>query len=134
MNTFQINLPLPQKQKELLLQLASESRQRNVLSVGYHIEKHEKPPYDLTFTVGAEEIQAELMEDPIPGFEVLGLVKKTDEHTLFLTPNLYEWADYEHKSGFMKWVYRNPNIARDVLLAISVLLSLTLLILKITQP
>jgi hypothetical protein len=133
MTDFQFNLPLPQKQKELLLRLASETRQRNVLSVEYTIRKHDTPPYNLTFTVGGEEIKADFMEDPVPGFEVLGLVKKTDEHTLFLTPNLFEWAEYEQKSGFMKWIARNPNLARDLLLAISILLSLTLLILQFSS-
>lgn len=133
MTEYQYDLPLPDKQKELLLQLAKTSRQLSILSAEYTIHKHNKPPFKLSLTLGDETIKAELLEDPVPGLEVLGLIKRTDEHTIFLMPKLFKWADYENKNPFMRWVERNPNIARDVLLAISILLSLVLLILRFVQ-
>jgi len=77
--------------------------------------------------------EVKLQENPLPGFEVLGLIKKIDEHSLFLTPKLFMWTEYEQKNQFMKWIDRNPNLARDVLLALSILLSLVLLILRFSQ-
>jgi hypothetical protein len=133
MTIYEYDLPLPHKQKELLMRLAKESEQRDLLSVEYVIQKHNKPPYNLSFIIREEEIKVDLFEDPVPGFEVLGLVKRTDEHTLFLTPKLFKWADYEQKNQFMKWVARNPNLARDALLAISILLSITLILLRFFQ-
>lgn len=133
MAEYQYDIPLPKMQRELLLRLARESRQRDILSVGYEIHKHNNPPYRLDLTLGEEKIESDFSENPVPGFEVLGLVKSTDKHTLFLTPKLFKWAEYEQKSGFMKWVARNPNLARDVLLAVSILLSLAILLLRLFQ-
>lgn len=133
MTEFQYDIPLPGNQRELLLNLARISKQNDILSATYTIQKHGEPPYQLVFKMGKEKFEAEFQEDPIPGFEVLGLTKKINEQTIFLTPKFFKWVDYQKKSQFMKWVERNPNIARDVLLAISILLSVILILLRIFQ-
>ena len=133
MTEFQYDIPLPIIQKELLLNLARLSRQNDILSVSYTINKHDKPPYKLVFHLGKERIESKVEEDPVPGFEVLGLIKKIDAQTIFLAPKLFRWAEYQQKNRVMKWVARNPNIARDVLLAISILLSIIIIILRFFQ-
>ena len=130
---YQYDLPLPDKQKELLLKLVKEAKQQGVLSAWYGIHKPDDPPYYLHFVLGNEKIKVEFLEDPTPGFEVLGLIKQTDEHTIFLTPKVFKWAKYERKNCLLKWAERNPNIIRDVFLAISFLLSFALLILEVLQ-
>ena len=62
MAEYQYDIPLPKKQRELLLKLAEKSRQRDILSIGYTIHKHKKPPYGLAFTVGDEEFKIESFE------------------------------------------------------------------------
>lgn len=133
MTEFQYDIPLPKEQRELLLNLARISKQNDILLARYTVQKRDEPPYPIVFHMGKENIEAEFQEDPVPGFEVLGLVKKIDEHTLFLAPKLFRWVDYEQKSRFMQWVERNPNIARDVLLAISILLSVIFILLRVFQ-
>lgn len=133
MTEFQYDIPLPINQRELLLNIARLSKQNDILSVGYSVHANNGPPYKIVYKMGEENIEAEFQENPIPGFEVLGLIKTIDEHTIFLSPKLFKWAEYEQKTQFMKWVARNPNIARDVLLAISILLSLIIIFLRVFQ-
>ena len=62
----------------------SEARKCSVLSMNYYVHKPNEPPYVLAFDFDAKNsIEIELPEDPVPGFEVLGLVKITGEHNIF---------------------------------------------------
>ena len=84
MPNYEYDIPFPKQQKELLLGLVKQARKCNVLSMMYFIHKPNDPPFSLSFVVNAENsVDISLFEDPIPGFEVLGLVKVTNEHTIF---------------------------------------------------
>ena len=100
----------------------------------YLIHKPNDPPYALAFIVDAENsIDVSFSEDPVPGFEVLGFVKITDEHNIFLTPKVFKWADYENKTRLGKWWTRLPNTVKDFMIAFSFLASLVLAILQILE-
>jgi hypothetical protein len=134
MSNFEFDIYLPQEQKILLLEIVKKAKKCNGLSVAYYIHKPNNPPYYLSLVFNSEnEISKELPEDPVPGFEVLGLVKITDEHNIFLTPKLFAWADYQSKNRFMRWWARNLSNTKDIILAISFTLSLILTILQIYQ-
>jgi hypothetical protein len=75
----------------------------------------------------------ELSENPILGFELLGLVKITSDHTFFLLPRAFNWAAYERKSRLGKWLVRLPNIIKDFMIALSFFASLVLVILQILE-
>jgi len=125
---------LPKEQKLLLLDIVRMSKKSNVLSVTYFVHKPNNPPYSLSFAFNStNNIDIDLPEDPIPGFEVLGLVKITDQHSIFLTPKVFKWVNYENKNRFAKWWERNMSNTKDIILAISFVLSLALTILQIYQ-
>lgn len=52
MTEFQYDIPLPIKQRELLLNLARLSKKNDILSIRYTINKHDNPPYKLVFHLG----------------------------------------------------------------------------------
>lgn len=134
MGHFEFDIPFPKEQKELFLRLVSEARKCSVLSVNYYVHRPDDPPYFLDFVFDAKNsIETNLPEDPVPGFEVLGLVRITGEHNIFLTPKAFKWADYEKKNRFLKWWIRLPNVLKDIMLVIAFILSLVLTILQILE-
>ena len=134
MSRFEFDIPIPKEQKELLLRLVCEARKCSVLSVGYFVHKPDEPPYYLDFVFSAENsIEITLPEDPVPGFEVLGFVKITGEHSIFFTLKVFSWADYEKKNQFLKWWIRHSNVLKDIMLITAFLLSLALTILQILE-
>jgi hypothetical protein len=134
MSEFEYEIPLPKEQKTLLLEIVKKAKKCDILSIAYFVHKPNNPPYALSFIFNTEnEINVNLPEDPVPGFEVLGLAKITDKHSIFLTPKIFKWADYESKNKLTKWWARNLSNTKDIVLAISFVLSLALTILQIYQ-
>jgi hypothetical protein len=131
---FEYDIHLPKEQKTLLLEIVKKAKKCDVLSVAYFVHKPNNPPYYLSFVFNSKnEINEELPEDPVPGFEVLRLVKITDTHSIFLTPKIFAWADYQNKNRLMRWWARNLSNTKDIILAIAFILSLVLTILQIYQ-
>jgi hypothetical protein len=134
MSEFEYDIHLPKEQKTLLLEIVKKAKKCDVLSVAYFFHKPNNPPYHLLFSFSsADEINIALLENPVPGFEVLGLVKVTDNDNIFLTPKLFIWADYQNKNRFMRWWARNLSNTKDIILAIAFILSIVLTVLQIYQ-
>ena len=135
MKDYEYDIHLPSEQKKILLKLVSLSEQHKILSFEYAIHKPNEPPYTLSFFISDEDFT--LYEDPIPGFEVLEFVQQTSSegslHTIFLKPKLFKWVKYENKNGIMKWIERNSNLFRDVVVTISFILSVLLTIKDLLQ-
>src|SRR5688572_20060536 len=102
------DIPMPTEQKELLLELVGQAQKYQVLSVHYSGHPDDNAIYHLTFYCVLEDrIARDWPENPVPGFEVLGLVKITGK-SFVLTPQIFKWAAYQNKSKFGKWWVRLP--------------------------
>lgn len=128
------DIPFPQQQKELLLELIQQARKHHVLSVHYGPHPDADGIYHLTFYCVLEDrLGRDWPEDPVPGFEALGLIKMTRQSTFFLTPKAFKWADYEKKNRILKWWVRLPDRIKEFMIVFSFVVSLILVLLQIWE-
>ena len=126
MSDYEFDIPMPKEHAKLLLNILELAKKNNVFSVHYSFHPaQDRKSCRLQFDIGdiTTELQ-QLPEDPLPGFEVLGLVKFTEESRVFLTPKAFKWAAYQKKSRLGKWWARLPGNVKDVMIFISFILSL----------
>jgi len=133
MNEYEFDLPLPKQQKALLLNLVKGAKKHEVMTVHFFLHTPDGFLYYLDFPFSdKEEIKTQMSENPIPGYEVLGLVKYDEEKQLiYLTPKAFKWANYEDKNRFGKFWARQS--LKDIMLGIAFVLSLMLTIFQVIE-
>jgi len=140
MDNLEFDLPLPKMQRELLLNLVKKAKKHNVLSAPVFKHSTGDGEYYLHFIFIEDEkddsLEVKLHENPIQGFEVLGFVVRdveTKDETIFFTPKLFKWSDYENKNWFLKFLARLPSKVKDFMIVVAFVLSLILTVLQILQ-
>lgn len=139
MDNIEFDLPLPKKQKVLLLKLVDRAKVETILSVPYVAHSPDGLEYHLSFIFPGNTnraIDIDLPEDPIPGFEALGFIVRISGNqmkSIFLTPKLFKWVKYEKKNMFGKFWVRLPSWIKDFMIFVAFLLSLGLTILQIFE-
>jgi len=133
MSDYEFDLPLPKQQKTLLLNLVKGAKKCEVMTVHFFMHTPDGFLYHLDFPfTEKEEIQIQMSENPIPGYEVLGLVKYDEAKQLvYLTPKAFKWANYESKSWFGKFWARQS--LKDIMLGVAFVLSLILTVFQVIE-
>lgn len=139
MDNVEFDLPLPKKQKELLVKLVDRAKAENILSVPYVAHSPDGMEHHLSFIFPGNTnraIDIDMPEDPIPGFEALGFIicnSGNQMNSIFLTPKLFKWVKYEKKNMFGKFWAKLPGRVKDFMIIIAFILSLALTTLQILE-
>jgi hypothetical protein len=136
MSHYELDTALPKQQKELLLLLVAKARQYHVTSFHFNIIDSDGSflrHFYIIFSADTkinDQLEVKLPENRLRAFEILGFLKYDDiANTIYLTPVVFKWADYEKKNRLGKFFAKHPF--KDYMLALSVILSVSLTILQI---
>jgi hypothetical protein len=130
MANYKYDIKMPDKCKSLLLRMIKSAKSKDVVEgtrIYYDNNCH------IQFGIGEDEIEIPAGGREFSTLEHLGLVELNDETSFFITPLAGEWADYQHKNRVTKWLARLSGETKDIILAISFILTLLLTILQILQ-
>jgi hypothetical protein len=130
MTSLELSDPLPKPIAEVLVELVKRARRDQTLDVLCFIHTPDDVRYYIS--IGDDEGDEVAMEipkgDPVTSLEKLGYLVRQDQAHVFLLPTAFRRADYERKNRLSKWLARTIDNGRDVLLAISFVLSLLLML------
>ncbi len=137
MSTYKYDIPMPEDYKKLLIEIVEKSKQNRSLTCSW--VKLASGSIRWIGEVGGveEKFTENIQGDPFESFGVLGMMEirenESRSKTFVLKPNAFEWANYQKKKRFGKWLERLPGNIRDIVIAVAFILSVALTIIQIVQ-
>ncbi|MEN6571415.1 MAG: hypothetical protein ABFD24_06205 [Anaerolineaceae bacterium] len=132
MKIEELEIPMPNQYKELLLTFVRKSKEQKNLNGVYD--------YNLVgrmfVRIGEEFLEySGIHGNPFLSFQAIGLIQAIEGPggNFVFMPLAFKWYEYHTKSDIGKWFIRFFDRSRDVLIAISFILSLALTILDIVR-
>jgi hypothetical protein len=131
-----LSYPMPPHVRDALLTAVEIARHDEVLTITYS-ETHndqQRGRYDLLLQ--GSPTSKRILQIPghtIRSLELLGFIEQCAHVTFFLTPQAFDWADYQKKSSLCKLLTRASVHTRDIVLGATTTLTLVLLILRILE-
>jgi len=130
MKIEELEIPMPDEYKELLLSIVLESKKQKTLQ-GIYICLDQ----GLSFVgIGNSRVMNDSIQgNPFLSYSALGMIQTQGarDNVFVLMPFAFKWYDYQKKKGITKFLLKVMDKARDIIIAISFVLSMALTIVSI---
>ena len=136
MPDYEYDIPMTEDYQQILLKLVEQSKKLKTLTATGSLSPDKTWQFD---QAGEHWKTGAISGDPLVSFDCLELIKiygnlnRPMDHPFILTPKAYKWAEYQKKNRIGKWWARLPGNVKDIMLAISFLLSQAMTIIQFLQ-
>lgn len=131
---YEYDLPMPETYKAFLLSVVSDAIEAKTMTVNFTRTATTIPGMHCYYlSIGGCSREFKITGKPVESLNCLGLIKIFDSENFFLTPKSIEWAEYQRKNPFGKFIAKLPSTVKDLMLVIAFILSIILTCLQISD-
>ena len=133
-----IEYPLPDPIARLLFALVAVAKRNDMLTLSYTEvpSTKDRGAFDILIgdpAKGKDVVVPRFRGSPITTLEMLGLVERVNESSVFLYPIAFEREKYERKNRFGKWLARILRRRGVAVLAVTAAATFLLVVLQIAK-